>query len=137
MRTVESPTTTATTDTDVVERFLQALGARDLQATLAAYAPDAVWEVHVPGGDGYQRGRDEIADLLVPFYTSRDGLEIARYRLIDQGGMVALQCEIHWRDGHDGAPCVSHQSHFFEVSDGLIQRHWLYCSGVRVHDAEH
>ena len=117
-----------------VERFIRALGARDLKATLATYASDAVWDVHVPGGDGYQQGPDEIADLLIPFYISREGFEVAQYRMVDREGTVALQCELHWRDKKDGAPCVSHQSHFFEVQDGRIQRHWLYCSGVRVYE---
>jgi ketosteroid isomerase-like protein len=132
-----SPGQPAVLDTDpcaTVERFIQALRARDLQATLDTYAPDAVWEVHVPGGDGLQQGPDEIGQVLVPFYISRDGFEVARHRMIEHGETVALQCELHWRDEQDGAPCVSHQSHFFEVRDDRIQRHWLYCSGVRVYE---
>jgi ketosteroid isomerase-like protein len=39
-----------------VERFIQALAARDLKATVDLYAADATWEVHVPGGDGLQQG---------------------------------------------------------------------------------
>ena len=133
----DQPAAQTSDELQTVERFLQALGACDLEATLALYAPDAVWEVHVPGGDGLERGPEEIGQVLVPFYISRDGFEIARYRLVDQPGVVALQCELHWRDAEDGAPCISHQSHFFEVENGRIQRHWLYCSGVRVYEAEH
>jgi ketosteroid isomerase-like protein len=118
-----------------VERFIKALGARDLKGTLATYAPDAVWEVHVPGGDGLQRGVDEIGLLLAPYYIDRDGFDVAEYRILDRADTVALRCELHWLDARDGAPCVSHQSHFFEVRGGRIQRHWLYCSGVRVYAA--
>jgi ketosteroid isomerase-like protein len=119
-----------------IERFVEALAARDLAAALALYEPEAVWEVHVPGGDGYQQGIEEIADLLDPWFTGRDGFEVARYRVVDQSDTVALQWELHWRDKEDGAPCISHQSHFFEVQDGRIHRHWLYCSGVRVYELE-
>jgi hypothetical protein len=117
-----------------VERFVEALGRRDLAAAMTLYDPAATWEVHVPGGDGLQAGVDEIAALMEPWFTGRDGFAIERRRLVGDGPTIALQWELRWRDAADGAPCVSHQSHFFEVRDGLIQRHWLYCSGVRVFD---
>jgi hypothetical protein len=119
-----------------VERFVEALGARDLAAAMALYDPEATWEVHVPGGDGLQEGVAEIAALMDPWFTGRDGFAIERWRLIGDGPVIALQWELHWRDAADGAPCISHQSHVFEVRDGLIQRHWLYCSGVRVFDLD-
>jgi ketosteroid isomerase-like protein len=122
---------TATT----VEQFVEALRRRDLAAVLALYAPDATWEVHVPGGDGLQHGPAEIADLMDPWFTGRAGFTIARHRLVSADSTWALQWELHWLDAVDGTPCTCHQSHFFEVRDGLIARHWLYCAGVRVEAA--
>jgi limonene-1,2-epoxide hydrolase len=117
-----------------IERFVAALGERDLAAAMALYHPDASWEVHVPGGDGLQEGVAEIAALMDPWFTGRAGFAVERSRIIGDGPTLALQWQLHWRDAADGAPCVSHQSHVFEVEDSLIRRHWLYCSGVRVYD---
>jgi limonene-1,2-epoxide hydrolase len=118
----------------VVEQFVAALRQRDLARALALYSPTARWEVHVPSGDGLQQGVEEIAALLDPWFTGRDGFAVARYRIAGDGPVQALQWELHWRDAAGGAPCVSHQSHFFEVRGGRIEQHWLYCSGVRVAD---
>lgn len=119
-----------------VERYVAALAARDLTAAMEIYAPDAIWEVHVPGDDGLQEGPAEIAALLELWFTGRDGFTVARHRLVEQDDILALQWQLAWRDEADGAPCTSHQSHFFAVRDGLIQQHWLYCSGVRVYERE-
>jgi limonene-1,2-epoxide hydrolase len=116
----------------IIEQFVEALRQRDLAAVLALYAPDATWEVHVPGGDGLQQGPAEIADLMDPWFTGRAGFTIARHRLVGADSTWALQWELRWRDAVDGEPCTCHQSHFFEVRDGLIACHWLYCAGVRV-----
>jgi len=69
--------------------------------------------------------------------TPGDGFEIAGYRLVSEGDLVALRWELHWRDDEDGAPCLSHQSHFFEVANDRIRRHWMYCSGVHVYEPLH
>src|SRR5436309_2267708 len=127
----------ASSERATVERFVRALAARDQEGALALYEPQAEWEVHVPGGDGVQQGVGEIGELLRPWFTGRDGFEVAQYQLVDQDGTVALRWELHWRDELDGAPCVSHQSHFFDVRQTRIHRHWLYCSGVRVYQAAH
>ena len=126
-----------TPEVETVERFVDALRHRDLQAAVELYEPDAKWEVHVPGGDGEQVGTDQIADLMDPWFTARDGFEIAGYRLVSEGDLVALRWELHWRDDEGGAPCLSHQSHFFEVANDRIRRHWMYCSGVHVYEPLH
>jgi hypothetical protein len=117
-----------------VEQFVTALAARDLAAAMRLYAPAATWEVHVPDMDDLLDDPSAIAARMDPWFTGRDGFLVARHRVIGDGPELALQWELHWRDAHDGAPCVSHQTHVFEVADGLIERHWLYCAGVRVYD---
>lgn len=119
-----------------IERLVEALAAQDLDATLDLYAPDARWEFHVPGWDDERQGREAIAAQLIPWFILRDGYEIAGYQLIQEGPVVALRWEQHWRDAGDGAPCTCHQSHFFDVEEGRIRRHWMYCSGVTAHADE-
>ena len=119
-----------------IERLIETLAAQDLDATLALFAPDALWEAHVPGWDTQMRGREEIAERLIPWFIARDDYEIAGYQLAGEGETVALRWEQHWRDAHDGAPCICHQSHFFTVHDGQITRQWMYCAGVNVDGAE-
>ena len=104
------------------ERLIEALAAQDRDATLALFAPDAVWEAQVPGWDLVMQGRDELIERLLPWFITRAGYEIVGYQLAGEGDTVALRWEQHWRDSHDGAPCVCHQSHFFTVHDGQITR---------------
>ena len=104
---------------EVTERFV------------AVYAPGAVWGVHVPGWDGLLTDAADIRALHASFF-GREEFRIDRYQLVAEGNTVALRWSLGWRDRKDGAPCVSFQSHFFEVADGLIRRHGMYCAGVRV-----
>ena len=119
-----------------VHQLIEALQGQDLEAALALYAPDAEWEIHVPGWDTDRTGREEIAERLIPWFMQREAYEIAGYALMEQGNRVALRWEQHWNDSEDGAPCTCHQGHFFEVADGLIQRHWMCCAGVTAHYPE-
>jgi ketosteroid isomerase-like protein len=118
---------------ETVELLIEALKAQDLATVLDLYAADADWEIHVPGWDTRRSGREDLAERLIPWFIERVGYEIAGYAVLEQGNTVALRWEQHWFDQHDGAPCTCHQSHFFEVEDGLIRRQWMYCSGVMAH----
>jgi ketosteroid isomerase-like protein len=135
-----TPTTTAPTAPSearaTIERLIEALAAQNLDAALALFAPDAIWEAHVPGWDTVMQGRDEIAERLIPWFITRDGYEIVGYQVAGEADTVALRWEQHWRDAHDGAPCVCHQSHFFTVRAGHITRQWMYCAGVNVYGEE-
>jgi hypothetical protein len=119
-----------------IERLVNTLADQDLDATLQLYSPHATWEIHVPGWDALLRGHEQIASRYIPWFINRDGYEIVGYQVIGQGEVVALRWEQHWRDDRDGAPCTCHQSHFFDVREGLIERHWMYCSGVTVWEYE-
>ena len=66
----------ATAMASVIEEFVGALAARDLPATLARYAPGAVFEPHVPGWDGVTDDRDEIGAWLDSFFICRDGFRV-------------------------------------------------------------
>src|SRR5690349_1894605 len=58
----------ATTERAVIERFVAALAARDRAAATALYAPDALFEAHVPGWDPIVEGPAEIGELLDDFF---------------------------------------------------------------------
>jgi ketosteroid isomerase-like protein len=122
----------ATTERAVVERFVAALARRDRAAATALYAPDAVFEAHVPGGDPVVEGHAEIGELLEDFFIGRDGFRVERSEIVAEGQTAALNFDLRWRADGDGAPCLCFQSHAFAVADGQIRLHRMYCAGVRV-----
>jgi ketosteroid isomerase-like protein len=119
-----------------IERLVDALAAQDLDASMALYHADAVWEIHVPGWDTTLVGKPDIAERLIPWFITRDQYEIVGYQIIDHDDTVALRWEQRWRDAMDGVPCTCHQSHFFQVRDGLISRQWMYCAGITAIEME-
>jgi ketosteroid isomerase-like protein len=122
----------ATTERAVVERFVAALAARDREAAIALYTPDALFEAHVPGWDPVVEGPGEIGELLEDFFIGRDDFRVNRSEIVADGPMAALNFDLQWRAAEDGAPCLCFQSHAFALADGRIQLHRMYCAGVRV-----
>src|SRR5215208_1398429 len=121
----------------VVERFVELIAAQDLDGLVALYAPDALWEVHVPGWDGVASRSEEARDFHHGFFVQNwDVFTVDDYRLIADGDAVALRWTLSWRDRQDGAHRVSFQSHVFEVVNGLIHRHHMYYAGGRALDEE-
>jgi hypothetical protein len=126
----------AATTISAIDRFVEALAARDLPAAVDLYAPAAVFEPHVPGWDGVTDDRDEIGEWLDSFFISRDGFRVVDREIIRQGDVVALRVVLRWRDADAGLPCLCFQSHFFDLDDERIRTHRMYCAGVRVADLE-
>ena len=118
---------------EVVERFVRAMEHQDLAAVVALYAPDAAWEVHVPGWDAAVTDRAELRELHEGFF-GRDEFRVEGCQLVEEGTTMALRWGLTWRDREDGAPCLSFQSHFCEVAGDRIRRHRMYCTGVRVRE---
>ncbi len=121
-----------TSERTVVERFVAALAARDREAATALYAPDALFEAHVPGWDPIVEGPMEIGELLEDFFIGRDGFRVGRSEIVADGPMAALNFDLEWRAAGDGAPCLCFQGHAFALADGRIRLHRMYCPGVRV-----
>lgn len=109
------PTTTIDLD-----QLAHAIEARDADAQLAAYAPDAVFEnvdqEHPPSRPTIVRGRDAIAELLRDV-ASRD-MEHHVSDAIVSGDRGALRVDCRYPDGTRVA-CVA----TLELRDGLITRH--------------
>jgi ketosteroid isomerase-like protein len=122
----------ATTERTVVERFVAALAARDRAAAMTLYAPEAHFEAHVPDWDPIAEGPAAIGELLQGFFIGRDGFRVARSEILAEGPAAALNFDLEWCAADDGAPCLCFQSHAFTIAAGQIQRHRMYCAGVRV-----
>lgn len=116
----------------VAEQFVHLMRTQDLAGVVALYAPDAVWEIHVPGWDDRLAEWRELLDQHQEFF-GRDQFRIDRYELIAAGERVALTWDLGWRDRGSGLPAASFQSHTFLVRDGFIRFHRMYCAGVRVY----
>jgi hypothetical protein len=125
-------TTTITTPAATIEAFVQRMIEQDLTGVVGLYGPNAVWEVHVPSWDGKTSDPDEIFDLHQGYFGRLD-FRVVDYDIITENDLVGLRWDLEWTDRDDGAPCASFQSHFFQVHDNQIRRHWMYCAGVRAY----
>lgn len=102
-----------------LDQLAHAIEARDADAQLAAYAPDAVFESvdqeHPPSRPTIVRGRDAIGELLRDV-ASRD-MEHHVSDAIVSGNRGALRVDCRYADGTRVA-CVA----TLELRDGLIVR---------------
>jgi hypothetical protein len=117
-----------------IETFVQRMIDQDLVGVVGLYGPNAVWEVHVPSWDGTTSDPDEILDLHQGYFGHLD-FRVVDYDIIAENYLVGLRWDLEWTDRDDGAPCASFQSHFFQVHDNQIRRHWMYCAGVRAYES--
>jgi len=118
---------------ETVKQFVRLMEQQDLAGVVALYAPDALWEVHVPGWDDLLDDPRDMFALHQDFF-GRDQFRIDRHQLIGSGDSVALNWDLGWRDRAHGLPAASFQSHVFDVHGGRIHRHRMYCAGVRVYE---
>ena len=125
-------TTTNVTPAATIEAFVQRMIDQDLAGVVGLYGPNAVWEVHAPNWDGTTSDPDEILDLHQGYF-GRLNFRVVDYDIIFENDLVGLRWDLEWTDRDDGAPCASFQSHFFQVHDNQIRRHWMYCAGVRAY----
>lgn len=117
----------------VADAFVRLMANQDLSGVVALYAPDAVWEIHVPGWDDRLTDHRDLLAQHREFF-GRDEFRIDRHELIANGEQVALTWDLGWRDRRSGLPAASFQSHTFLMHDGLIRLHRMYCAGVRVYE---
>jgi hypothetical protein len=115
-----------------IEKFVQLMIDQDLPGVVGLYGPDAVWEVHVPSWDDKTADPCEMLDLHQGYFGRLD-FRVVDYDIIAENDLVGLRWDLEWIDRDDGASCASFQSHFFQVHDNQIRRHWMYCAGVRAY----
>jgi len=117
---------TVTTDAKaVVQGYLDALLAGDLEGIRACFAPDATWTIY---GDlpiaGPWHGRDAIVDDFLgtvgwDLFEAGSGPEFEFPTLIGEGNTVALEWRVTARSAA-GADYRNHYCGIFVVDDGRI-----------------
>jgi ketosteroid isomerase-like protein len=109
-----------------IESFYAALNARDSDAVLAHYGPDAVLEVFVDGPfGGVQPATREV---LEAFFAAFSELHFTLLGLTAEGDRVAV--EIHSKGTHAGGSSYSNRYHnLFELRDGRIVSFREYPTG--------
>ena len=117
---------TVTTDAKaVVQGYLDALLAGDLEGIRACFAPDATWTIY---GDlpiaGPWHGRDAIVDDFLgtvgwDLFEAGSGPEFEFPTLIGEGNTVALEWRVTARSAA-GADYRNHYCGIFVVADGRI-----------------
>jgi hypothetical protein len=102
---------------DVVERVLEALNARDLDAFVGCYAPDATIE------NGYDevraRGHDQLRELYEKIFERFPEVHVDAGRRTDVGDFVVQEETVTGRGGHESHVAV------YLIQGGLIARERL------------
>lgn len=118
-------TTANASSKEVVQSYLDALIAGDLETIRESFAPDATWTIY---GDlpiaGPWRGRDQIVDDFLgtvggTLFEAGAGPEFEFPTLIGEGDTVALE----WRVSARSAAGVDYRNNYcgiFVVADGHI-----------------
>jgi ketosteroid isomerase-like protein len=106
---------------DVVERYLDGLGAGDWDGVAAVLAPDV--ERMGPYRDAF-RGRTEYAEFLKATISSLSGYELVVADVIADGNRVAVELSETVDDGD--TRLHTDETVVFDVHDGLIVRVAVY-----------
>ena len=81
------------TEPDVVGEYQRALAAGDVEATVAAFEPDA--SVREPAGGQYvHRGTQELRALFTSFFSNGGGIPLEHCTVTDDGRACALEYNV-------------------------------------------
>jgi ketosteroid isomerase-like protein len=105
------------TPREIAESYWAAECARDLDAVLEHYHPDAV--VHPPSGPPL-RGREQIASFYVDEMRDYPGLEVEIVHEIGSGEEAALEWEAVLTD-HDGVRHPFRGMNVVRTGDGMLK----------------
>ncbi|MCU1235318.1 MAG: hypothetical protein JWP63_3285 [Candidatus Solibacter sp.] len=113
----------ATPPAEIHELFQAAFNARDLQAVLDLYEPDAVF---VSGPGTFAIGRDAISELFQAFFSRKPVMRLETASVIQNGDLALLQGKwVLIGAGAEGDPIqVTGTSH--EVVRRQSDGRWLY-----------
>jgi ketosteroid isomerase-like protein len=111
----EVPERTASVSIEVVERFLDARAAGDVEACVALVADRAIW--HSPVGEP-EHGRPGFRAALEDAYASTTWFATETLGVRPRAGVISAQ--VRNRGERDGQELDSVQLLVFRVEDGLI-----------------
>ena len=107
----------------IVERFNEAWGAHDLEATLAMVTDDCVFDATGPAPDGTRcEGTAAIRAAWAPIFADAASVFVTE-EIFAAGDRVVSRWRYSWADGHiRGAD-------LFRVRDGLVAEKLSYVKG--------
>jgi ketosteroid isomerase-like protein len=108
---------------EVVQRLGAALNARDLDAAVACFADDCVFEDTEPAPDGTRyEGRDALRAAWAPM-LDQTSLTFEPEETFAAGDRVVQLSRYAWSDGHVRGVQV------YRVRDGLVSELFAYVKG--------
>jgi steroid delta-isomerase-like uncharacterized protein len=126
---------------DIIDRHFAAENAHDVEATLATYTDDIVWD-DVTHPDAPFHGKDEVGKVYSSIINAIPDVElrsVKRFsgedgRFVVDESILTGHVEGEWSGmSGDGAPVEVRILHIFEVRDGLIsyENAWFDASNVQ------
>ena len=126
---------------DIIDRHFAAENSHDVEATLATYTDDIVWD-DVTHPDSPFHGKEEVAAIYTSIIDAIPDVRLASVkRFTGEGGryvvdesMLTGHVEGEWAgvDG-GGAPVRTRILHVFELRDGLISYENAWFDAADVH----
>lgn len=109
--------------TEVVNRLGAALNARDMDAAMACFTEDCVFEDTEPAPDGTRYvGRDALRAAWGPMFSDAS-IHFETEEVIEAGDRVVELTRYSWSDGHVRGVEV------YRMRDGLISELYAYVKG--------
>ena len=134
MTTGEEQSQVRTSIPMVLEAGYAAWAARDLAATLATFAPDVVFAIHLPPDVapyvGEVQGRDQLAPRLQAIIDDFDFIEYVPLQITAEGGSFHSRVRFHYRHKETGLAYEGRMRHVWRVEGDKIVHFEEY------HDAE-
>ena len=118
----------------VVEAAYAAWAARDLAATLALFARDVVFAIHLPDDvvpfAGEEQGRNQLAPRFQAILDEFDFIEYVPLQITAEGGAYHSRVRFHYRHKETGLEYEGRMRHVWRVEGDKIVHFEEY------HDAE-
>ena len=110
-------------------RLVVAIAAQDVAAIATCFAADAQFRALTPRGLRERTGALEIASLIAAWFADTTELALVDSETDEVGDRVHVA--YRFAGVEEGQPYVVEQHLYGTVSDGLIERADLLCSGFR------
>ena len=112
-----------------VERFNQAFGRQDIDATMAAMTDDCVFENTSPAPDGTRCvGQAEVRREFAGFFTSSPAAVFETEEQFEAGDRCIVRWVYRWVND-DGSPGHVRGVDVFKVRDGRVAEKLAYVKG--------